>query len=212
MVKDKNQVLAEVKYYFRAATNAPLKNHQIEIQDDLSVVIDTSITMVEPPPQGKLPIRLHMVEGSVTAAHMELTTLENFPDVCDSLYVKDNWITSLDHSPMLVNSLDVSYNKLSNFEHVSEECTFLYALNNPLTSLLGLPDQPVDELEVVIDHDPNLPLLRLLNASRIVVGDFGRAVEPLTTILNKYAGEGKHAALKAALELKDAGYVGNARW
>lgn len=209
---NKDQVLAQVKYYFRASTNDVLRNNQIEIQDDLSVVIDTSVKMVEAPPKGKLPIKLHMVHGTLYAQYMNLKTLENFPDVCDVLFVNHNQLMSLEHSPQMISELYVEKNNLTNFEHLSHTCEYVDAVNNPLTSLVGLPDTPANDLELRITWLPELPLLRLVNVTKIVMKGTVGVVEPLNTILNKYVGKGKHAVLNCALELKQHGYASNARW
>jgi hypothetical protein len=212
MVITKDQVLKEVKFFFRHITNNRLNTNQIEVQDDLSVILDTSVTMLEPPPNGKLPIKLHMVHGTLNAPHMGLKTLENFPDVCDELLVHDNWLTSLAHCPAMITHLDVRHNQIHDFTHLSDSCEHIDATHNPFKSLKGLPEVPVSELEVSLSWDPNLPLLRLLNTTHVNVFHNHYILEPMNKIMNKYAGKGKSAMLNCALELKQAGYPGNAKW
>ena len=89
--------------------------------------------------------------------------------------------------------------------------------NNQLTSLEGLPET----LKGVffVSWNPKLPLLRSLVAKEIDLrGDlsftnakYGEMFQ-VRDILNKYAGEGKVGALKAAAELIRAGFKDNARW
>ena len=208
MVTTKDQVLEQVKYY----CDEWLTDKQIEIQDDLSVIIHTSVDLVKPPPQGRLPIKLHMVDGDVGAYNMKLTTLENFPDVCENLDVSNNLLDSLAHVPASLVKLNVRRNRLTSLEHLDEtSAVYVNAIQNPLTSLKGL-DSVRPELELWISWDPQLPMLRLLNATHVFISDKGDKVEPLNTIMNTYAGKGKTHMLNCALELKKAGYEGNARW
>jgi hypothetical protein len=89
--------------------------------------------------------------------------------------------------------------------------------NNQLTSLEGLPET----LKGVffVSWNPKLPLLRSLVAKEIDLrGDlsftnakYGEMFQ-VRGILNKYAGEGKVGAIKAAAELIRAGFKDNARW
>jgi hypothetical protein len=213
MVTSKDDVFKQVKHLFRTSTNKMLSSSDIEIQSDLSVNIHVSIRLVHRVPEGRLPIKLHMVDGEVSGPWMELRTLNNFPDVCSTLDVSHNLITSLTHAPGYVREMDVKHNLISSLEHVSDTCEFVNVIRNPLTSLKGLPDTPSDDLEVHLTWTPDLPLLRLLNATQVsIVDNNSQPLRDLNQIMNKYTGKGKSFMLNCALELKQAGYVGNARW
>jgi hypothetical protein len=58
-------------------------------------------------------------------------------------------------------------------------------------------------------YHKNLHLLKMIMADKIVLWD---APEKVQEIMDRYAGKGKTSMLNCALELKKAGYGGNARW
>jgi hypothetical protein len=66
--------------------------------------------------------------------------------------------------------------------------------------------------------DPNLPLLRAIQAQEISLytkeGEVWQTPQAFTCyeILKKYAGKGMELALNCGVELKDAGLTGNAAW
>jgi hypothetical protein len=111
--------------------------------------------------------------------------------------------------------LDVEYNLLTNFAHAPEIVNTIIAFGNPLTSLSGLPES---EYAINITYTEQLPLLRLVDAEGVHIGGAGfgydryKRYEPVDSIINKYLGQGKPGALKAAGELIKAGYKSNARW
>jgi hypothetical protein len=213
MVTSKDDVLNQVRHLFRASTNRMLTKSEVEIQSDLSVNIHTSINLVHEPPEGRLPIKLHIVNGDVRADHMGLKTLENFPDVCVTLDAKHNQISSLTHAPWSVTEINVSDNEITSLEFLPDKCEFINVSRNPLLSLKGLPDTPPDDLEVFLTWTPDLPLLRLLNVTNVMLKDNSRQpLCELNQILNKYTGKGKSHILLCSNELKKAGYGGNAAW
>ena len=187
----------------------------IEIQSDMSVNVQGDVRMYRPSPNGIIPIKFGVVDGDFQARNQRLTTLLNVPDSCHNLYVNGNQLTSLEYCPVYLNQLTISYNRITNFEHAPERVDLIKAFGNPFTSLVGFPDE-VEQVDIM--YDANLPMLRLLNAKSIHVGSPGggynhlQPFQPVHDILNRYAGEGKQGAIKAAAELVKAGYKENARW
>lgn len=142
--------------------------------------------------QQKLPMQFGKVTGNFNCAHLGITTLEGSPHwVGGKFECRGNRLTSLQHAPT----------------HVAGR---FYCESNYLKSLDGAPDFVGDAF--VLDWSMNLPLLRTCQAHGGVI--FREQGSPVIVeqILNRYAGQGKHGALKAALELIKAGYRENARW
>jgi len=148
----------------------------------------------------QLGVTFGKVSGDFVCSSKMLETLVGSPKkVGERYYCSGNLLTSLLGAP----------------EHVGTD--FYCVGNNQLTSLEGLPET----LKGVffVSWNPKLPLLRSLVAKEIDLrGDlsFTNAkygdMFKVKGILNKYAGEGKVGAIKAAAELIRAGYKENARW
>jgi hypothetical protein len=148
----------------------------------------------------QLGVTFGKVSGDFVCSRKMLETLVGSPKkVGERYYCSGNLLTSLLGAP----------------EHVGTD--FYCVGNNQLTSLEGLPET----LKGVffVSWNPKLPLLRSLVAKEIDLrGDlsftnakYGEMFQ-VRDILNKYAGEGKPGALKAAAELIRAGFKDNARW
>lgn len=148
----------------------------------------------------QLGVTFGKVSGDFVCSRKMLETLVGSPKkVGERYYCSGNLLTSLLGAP----------------EHVGTD--FYCVGNNQLTSLEGLPET----LKGVffVSWNPKLPLLRSLVAKEIALrGDlsfinakYGEMFQ-VQGILNKYAGEGKVGAIKAAAELIKAGYKENARW
>lgn len=186
-----------------------------EIQEDGSVNISGNVSMMYAPPNGKIPIKFGIVDGDFRAENKRLGSLWNVPDSCHNLYVSNNLITSLDHCPIYLNTLNVEKNLLTSFAHAPEQVDTIFAFGNPLTSLEGLPES---DYHINITYREKLPLLRLVDSESAHIGrpEGGYArlkpFEPVNSIINKYLGQGKPGALKAAAELIKAGFKDNARW
>jgi hypothetical protein len=129
------------------------------------------------------------VDGSVELKS-QLTKLPiRFGQVSGDFDCYLNSLTSLTGAPTSVGG-DVAFN------------------NNSLTSLTGAPTSVGGEFWV--DYTESLPLLRLLQYNNIRLHKW--APNAVITIMNKYAGTGKAFMLNCALELKQAGFEGNAAW
>lgn len=208
---DKDQVHQMLKKYFKVSGVA-------DIQEDGSVNVKGNVKLIYNAPKGVIPVKFGIVTGSFEASRKGLKTLLNAPHTCDSLDVVVNKITSLEHCPSKVNSLNVKYNQLTSFKHAPDNVWRMVAFGNPLTSLEGLPDTLDNDFSIEITYDTQLPLLRLVNTGLVHLGTPGDGYsrltpfEPVNSIINKYAGEGKKAVLACAAELIRAGFKDNARW
>lgn len=187
----------------------------VEYQSDGSVNVGGNVILSKKPPRGLIPVKFGVVDGTFRADNKGLVSLFNSPDSCNNMFVIGNKLTSLEHVPVRLDTLNVENNKLTNFVHGPEQLDTIIATDNPLTSLEGLPDS---DYHISISYSEHLPLLRLVNSvhASINMPETGRTFsvryEPVHTIINKYTGQGKPGALKAAAELIKAGYKGNARW
>jgi hypothetical protein len=138
----------------------------------------------------KLPIRFGQVSGDFDCSLSKLKSLEGAPDsVGKNFYCRYNQLKSLEGAPDSVG------------EH-------FWCSNNKLASLNGAPTSVGGEFWV--DYTESLPLLRLLQYNNIRLHKW--APNAVITIMNKYAGTGKAFMLNCALELKQAGFEGNAAW
>jgi hypothetical protein len=205
---DKDQIMNLLHNYFRW-------NGDVEVQDDGGVNVSGNVALMYTPPDGVIPVQFGIVDGDFRAENKKLVSLRNVPDACHSLYVSANHIQSLEYCPVYLNILDVEYNLLTNFEHAPEQVDTIIAFGNPLTSLTGLPDS---EYAINITYREQLPLLRLVDAENVHIGSTGfgydryKRYEPVDAIINKYVGQGKAGAIKAAAELVKLGFKDNARW
>lgn len=170
--------------------------HSIDDQTALQVLVDDTTHPQSIQVEGH--VRLHKTVSQLPyvftqvhfiSTHRDLTTLVRFPrKVGRDLYLGGNQLTDLTGAP----------------DQVGGSITMV---DNPLSSLVGFPPLVGDTVRITWQRD--LPLLRLIQAPLIVIWDAPDAVEE---ILNKYAGKGKSHMLNCAMELKKAGYVGNAAW
>ncbi len=159
---------------------------KVIVNKDLTVSVDGSVTAKDTIQQ--LPVSFKTVTGSFTCSRMGLTTLTGAPRRVKNKFVCDsNQLTDLKGAPKEVKSVSM--------------------LNNPLTSLEGLPEHIPGY--VMFSYDENLPLLGTLGAQDIWPNP--DQVE-LEAILKQFAGTGKAGAIKCAVALVKAGYKGNARW
>lgn len=127
----------------------------------------------------------------------QLTSLQGGPTwVGQDFYCVDNHLTNLSYAPMHVGG---------NFSCVK----------NPITSLEGIPEKLNGEFEIT--YSAKLPLLRSIVAEQVELrpketfGSYKKLFQ-IGDILNKYAGQGKKAALLCAADLIRAGFKDNARW
>lgn len=181
----------------------------------------------------KMPVQFGKVTGGFMCTGSRLTTLEGCPThvgdnfdcstnmltsleyaptyVAKNFRCSDNQLTSLAHAPTHVHAFNCAKNQLTNLTHAPETVELdISCYANPLVSLEGAP------LRVGrtwwITYDENLPLLKTLSGQSIEFMNMTHDSGNVAHILNKYMGQGKPGAIKAAAELIKAGYKGNARW
>jgi hypothetical protein len=160
---------------------------QFEVNDDGTISGEGCIQNAAKFPEGQLPVRFKNFKGSLFFTHAGLHTLEGAPEFLDGdLRVRHNLLENLHGAPKIITGI-------------------LSLLSNPLTSLVGFPNSVG---RVVLDDDPQLPMLRLLNAKEIKLSG-SRGIEH---ILNAYAGEGKRGVIRCQKDLIKAGFEGNAQW
>jgi hypothetical protein len=197
----------------------------------VSVDFFTSVYVERTLPAGRIEVPINSVEGDFACEDQNLRTALNLPRTVEDCSIRMNPLTSLVGGPVKVfrmdcsgcaitscvgapecTVLDMSETQIVNFEgmHASTKEVIAWQCDQ-LASLQGLPTQLVD---VDITFDTNLPLLRCLGAQHIHIRTEDGSVmeQPLTDILQKYAGQGRAGAIACAAELIRAGYKGNARW
>ena len=216
-----------------------LLNHYFDIGGNIQIdpitgvvdVRDGGVRLLRDNRIEQLPVQFGRVDGLFLCSGNQLTTLEGSPQHvgvlfhCDhnkltdlkgapahvggSFLCNENQITSLRGAPDHVGgSFQCSGNQLTSLQgapgHVGGafDCT-----RNHLHTLQGIPDHVGTNM--FITYQDQLPMLRLTDYDRVIIRD---APEPVQKIMRKYAGKGKTHMLNLALELKQAGYVGNAAW
>ena len=137
----------------------------------------------------KLPVQFGAVSGNFWCNGGTLNTLVGSPTSVGGYFLcENNLLTNLQGAP----------------KHVG---THFWCTENPLTSLEGAPEDVSQEFWCT--YDEHLPLLRLIMYNKVLISD---VPDPVKQIIDKYMGQGKVGALKAAAELIKAGYKENARW
>lgn len=188
----------------------------------------------------RIPLPFGRVSASFEASDVGLLSLENSPKYVGlNFRVEKNLLISLAHAPGFVgkdfdafenlyltrldcahtvvgNDLDVQKCNLTNLDNCAQVEAGLWVKGNKnLTNIRGIPYCA----HLFIDYHPELALLPALKVNEINVRNIGDhfphdpdAPKKLLDIVRKYAGTGKSGALNCALELKKAGFAGNARW
>lgn len=220
--------------HFEDENGQGLTTDSWELSEDDHVIITNEYVSVRGKlPGGKIQVPLSLAQGSLIMDG-RVSSLENTPTRVDGDFdCRECGLTSLQGGPEFVGSdYDCGSNNLTSLihgpKHVGNEftcdsnlledltnapkCRILYARGNPLKTLKGVPDH-VGKL--IITVTPDLPLLELVNWSRpleLYAPISANQLKDLELIVNKYMGQGKSMVLNFALELKQAGYAGNARW
>lgn len=170
----------------------------------------------------RIPIKMGTVIGRFFCDKCELDSLQNAPHtVTDNFSCHSNYLSSLVGGPQSVGSHSMgggtyscSYNFLKNFEGAPIDFTGYFVgvgqMGEGFTSVDGLP---LEARQVDITYREQLPMLKLLNQKSVHVRQNLTAdLHPITDIIEKYAGQGKPGAIKAAAEMIKAGFKDNARW
>lgn len=227
-----NQIIEFISDHFaHTLSEHPVQEgDDYEIDSDGSVAFLVDVRMDRTPPGGVLPFLISTAYGSFECSG-HLTDLKNTSRVVHGDFIcKNNGLTSLQGGPEQVVSYDCSQNNLTHLVGCPDNTGWLdcsqnklqdlstcppagvvYAYDNPIKTFSNLPSH-IKQLGVTTT--PTLPLLGLLNVPKVGIWEetTGEFLEDLATIFNKYGGQGKAAMLSCALELKQAGYAGNARW
>lgn len=202
---DKDQIQKTFKQYFAY-------NDDVHIDDQ--GIVSTTGDVQFTGGQKQLPVHFGEVGGTFKATMRKLTTLVGSPHTVGHQFICwGNQITSLEHGPTKVGAEVYAHDcQLTNLIH-APECTTLFVQNNPLVSLEGMPNT----LQVFgFTFDPHLPMLKSLQAAKISLyakeGLDNQQALTCYKILDKYVGQGKPGAIKAAAELIKAGLKDTARW
>jgi hypothetical protein len=209
MVTDPKQVKNLLKELFDV-------HGAVKVRD--SGIVDVAGTVTLKPavllPNNRLPIKFGAVGGSFEFnSYPNLATLEGCPYwVGGTFDCALTGVGSLAHSPQKVDGdVDVRFCELKNFVGGPQQVGGNYwGRRNTITSLEGLPDHIPGELDFSLT--PGLPILRSLVAHKVEAMQGIMVIDAVNQILNKYVGQGKAGALKAAGELIKAGFKEHARW
>jgi hypothetical protein len=137
----------------------------------------------------QLPVSFGTVKGLFDCSHNRITHLRGAPSyVGGDFFCQWNLITHLQGAPSYVGGIF--------------DCH-----RNKLTSLQEAPLHVGGWFHCT--YDDQLPLLRLILFHSI---DIYHAPKAVHDIMQKYVGKGKAHMLNLALELKKAGFAGNAAW
>jgi hypothetical protein len=184
--------------------------HEQEVHDDLTVSIRCKVLQCKRTKLNQLPVTFRHIEGDVRLKSLGLTTLKGLPDIIHgNLNVSSNRLDTLAHAPQRVEGDFVcSNNPITTLVHGPAHVIGAYMANDcALTELTGMASHMGYLVDV--DYNGHMGLLRCLVAPIIYVEG---APTQVKDILNKYVGEGKPGAIKAAVELIKAGFKDNARW
>ena len=156
-----------------------------------------------------LPVKFGTVSGGFYCSRNKLVSLEGSPrQVAGGFYCFENRLESLEGAPDRVEGrFNCSHNQLTSLVGAPTYVGgTLYCVDNPLTNLIGVPEHVGG---FWCTYSKSLPVLRLIAYPYMkLLG----APSEIEEIINKYSGQGKPGALKAAVELIRAGYKENARW
>jgi hypothetical protein len=185
LLSQKQEVLHKLLTWF-------LPNGDVHIHDDLTVDVSGIVNAAKRPfPNGELPVKFGEVGG---------------------LYVDNTGLKTWHNSPRVVYGHVWAHNNpLENLVGAPAEVHGFFGI--PLTKIQDISNLPMHITGVALDYHTHMPLLRALNAKTV---DFPSTKDPapekVKEIMQRYAGEGKPGAIRAAGELIRAGFKENARW
>lgn len=205
MVVDQQEVLDTFAKYFTEANRVIAHKlwsfdsaGRLNIASFPSIKVKRAYTTLDGDglPGGILPVRFGWIEGDFNVSASNLSTLEGCPThVTGFCFVSNNPIENLVGAPKKVDHMFV-------MEDLPQ-----------LQSLEGFPTE-VAVCRFTWRHD--LPLLRLLQARRLTIGNPGPSHDSPSNrclaILQKYVGRGEAGAFECGAELATAGFKENARW
>ena len=223
---DKDEIHDRFNTYFYPKTN------KFTINDDGSLDVIGDVTFIGGLGIRKLPVVFNKITGFFRCHDKNLSSLENSPRIITKdFYCNSNQLTTLIGGPDQILGSFVCYkNKLETLEGFPKLILGNISIyNNQLTSLVGLPQ--TFNNDIILSYNNTLPLLRLLIAKRIeflyttidingdeVLKNDLQYIYKIEDVLNKYAGQGRKAALDCAADLLSLGkkldidLTMNARW
>ena len=191
---DKDKIMWLLDKYFYCTDATIDDNGYVSCIDNVYLLTNDSITV------NRLPVKFLKVAGDFIINNNQLTTLEGCPiEVGGDFECKNNLLTSLVGGPEKV---------VNDYRCV----------DNKLTSLVGIPKNVTATFK--LSYDKNLPLLRLLTLTNFTFDNHSNInyAFDIMTVLLKYAGQGRKAALDCAVDLLSLGkklnidLTMNARW
>lgn len=166
----------------------------------------------------EIPVPMGKIDGDFTCESCELTHLTNAPtEVTGSFWCHKNNIESLVGGPHSVGgNYFCGWNRLKDLQGAPENFTGLFvAVLQQSPGLQSLEGIPPNARHVSFSYHAHLPLLKLVDFTGALDVTNPRDLDRmygLMDILQRYTGKGKHEMLKLALELKEKGYAGAAKW
>lgn len=171
--------------------------------DDLDLTVRAHGHVILRKNRPNLGVKFSQITGDYGAHRKGLQSLQGLPEqVGGDLMISGNELENLLGAPKVVRgSMDITH------------------MQHTLKNLAGMPERIEGVLYVT--YDPQLPLLRSLAASAVVLrqaeytsAKLFEAQTRCEEILNnpQWIGKGKRYMLNCALELKKAGLGGNAAW
>jgi hypothetical protein len=207
-VVDMNKIKRSLKEDFLIADHITIDPHTgvVDVQGDVQLIADCD----------QMSVKFGKVSGDFNCADRGLTTLAGSPHhVVGQFSCEHNRLTSLAHAPHHVDGVfSAPYNHITHLTHMPTYVgASFWIYGNPLESLSGLDKLDQIHGELWCTYSDQLPLLRTVLARSIHLSD-GEQDTPikLDKIIKKYVGKGKSHMLNLALELKQAGFEGNAKW
>lgn len=178
----------------------------VDVQGDVELIADCD----------QMSVQFGKVSGDFDCVDHALITLEGSPHhVGGKFSCAMNNLASLAHAPHHVDGVfHASYNHITHLTHMPTYVgASFWIYENPLESLVGLDKLDQIHGELWCTYSDQLPLLRAVLVRKIHLSD-GDQNSPikLNEIIKKYVGKGKAHMLNFAMELKQAGFEGNAKW
>jgi hypothetical protein len=181
------------------------------IHDDGVVDVQGHVMVLNLPKNRIMSVQFGTVTGDFRIpARLKPASLQGCPHRVEGVFYigKDNKITSLQQGPTWVGKSYVVMegNLIQDLTGVAHHVDLLVIHTNTLRNLDDLPEQ-INYCQC--EYHEQLPILRLIQVPRLYLR---YAPLELQHILDKYVGKGKSAMLNCALDLKQAGFAGNAKW
>lgn len=180
--------------------------------------VDVRASRVTLTHKGAIPVPMGKIEGEFTCESCELTSLTNAPtEVTGSFWCHKNRIESLVEGPHTVGgNYFCGWNQLQDLQGAPENFTGLFvAVLQQSPGLQSLEGLPPHARHVTFSYNTHLPLLKLVEFSGNLDITYAQNMDRmygLMDIVERYKGKGKGSVLHYAMELKKAGYGGNAKW